>query len=409
MKRICSVLLVLALMLSMLSMLGVQSFAAALDTAYMQSCTNEFINFIKTAKGRIKTADYYLFHEKAYASGSLDIKTDFYYYPSANFIVIKSLMTYENGNVTEKRNISFTIPGKYTGYLPIDYDYSDTNAKTLQAQAKKVNMTTYDGTNASFAKTGGNSSDSQKNVNWWVNYALVTADNLAYLNGRTTYGVYSMGFCGMCDQEGRIPRTVRATLTANGEDNRIICGFCGKIIKPGKVIPRVQSVALSQTAMYYTGKVKTPTVTVKDTKGKTLKLNTDYSITYASGRKAIGKYAVKVTFKGNYSGSKTLYFTINPGKPQISKITAGKKALALKWGKVNLVSGYQIQYATNSSFTSAKSVTAKGAVTVSKTLSSLTSGKRYYVRMRSYKATTYGGEKLYIYSGWSAVKSIVVK
>ncbi|MBR0414337.1 MAG: hypothetical protein IJI67_04625 [Clostridia bacterium] len=414
MKRLLSLVLVIALMLSIVSMLGVQSAAAVkIDTAYAQSCTNDFINFMKK-KGQADTKKtYYIFNEKSESTGSEStgkwtyIPT-YYYYVANNFIQVKVQLNYEEGRVWKKRTIILTIPGKYTGTSTINYDYSDNQGNTLQAKSV-VTMATYDGTNASFDKTGGNSSDSQQSVNKWANKGFIIADNAVYNHGRTDTGIYSMGFCGMCESDAAIPRAIRATLTANGAKDSVICPFCALIRKTGTTIPHVQSVALSQTAVYYTGKVKTPTVTVKDTKGKTLKLNTDYSVSYASGRKAIGKYAVKVTFKGNYYGSKTLYFTINPGKPQISKITAGKKALALKWGKVNLVSGYQIQYATNSSFTSAKSVTAKGAVTVSKTLSSLTSGKRYYVRMRSYKATTYAGETLYIYSGWSTVKSVVVK
>jgi len=409
MKRIFSLVLAIALMFGIVSMLGVQSTAAVkVDIPYVQSCTNEFINFMKKQGSVSTNKEYYIFHEKSVASGGWTHIPTYYYYVDNNFIQIKVQMNYKEGKVWRNRTVIYTIPGKYTGTATVNYDYVDSQGSTLQAQSV-ITMATFDGTNASFAKKGGNSSDSQQNVNDWANRALIRADNAAYLNDRTTYGIYSMGFCGMCESAGAIPYTSRATLTANGEDDRIICPCCGLIRKAGKVIPHVQSVALSQTAVYYTGKVKTPTVTVKDTKGKILKLNTDYSVSYASGRKAIGKYAVKVIFKGKYAGSKTLYFTINPGKPQISKITAGKKALALKWGKVNLVSGYQIQYATNSSFTSAKTTTAQGAVTVSKTLGSLTSGKRYYVRMRSYKATTFGGEKLYIYSGWSAVKSIVVK
>ena len=45
---------------------------------------------------------------------------------------------------------------------------------------------------------------------------------------------------------------------------------------------------------------------VKDSKGKALKNGTDYKISYPKGMKNVGKYTVKVTLKGNYSGTKSL-------------------------------------------------------------------------------------------------------
>ena len=46
--------------------------------------------------------------------------------------------------------------------------------------------------------------------------------------------------------------------------------------------------------------------------GKTLVNGTDYTVTYASGRVAVGTYKVTVNMKGNYTGTKTLSFKINP-------------------------------------------------------------------------------------------------
>ena len=55
-------------------------------------------------------------------------------------------------------------------------------------------------------------------------------------------------------------------------------------------------------------------------------------------------------------------------------------------------------------FTSPKTVTVSSYKTVSKTVSKLTNGKKYYVRLRAYK--TENGAKRY--SGWSGAKSVVV-
>lgn len=148
--------------------------------------------------------------------------------------------------------------------------------------------------------------------------------------------------------------------------------------------------------------MKTPEVTVKDSAGKALKKNTDYTVTYASGRKNIGKYTVTVKMKGKYSGKKTLSFNITPTKTTISKLTAGKKSIKVKINKkTKQVSGYQIQYATSKSFNGAKTKTVTSNKTTTVTLESLKAKKLYYVRVRTYK--TIKGKKYY--SAWSAAKT----
>ncbi|MGN0523872.1 MAG: pre-peptidase C-terminal domain-containing protein, partial [Eubacterium sp.] len=90
--------------------------------------------------------------------------------------------------------------------------------------------------------------------------------------------------------------TTNATISADGK-TVYKCTVCGNTAAT-KVIPRISSVTLSGTSYTYSGKVYSPAVTVKDRTGKTLVKNTDYTVSYASGRKNVGKYAVKVTFKG---------------------------------------------------------------------------------------------------------------
>ncbi len=198
----------------------------------------------------------------------------------------------------------------------------------------------------------------------------------------------------------------KATVSKNG----VIaskCSFCGAV-KSGtsKTIYYPKTIKLSAASYTYNGKVKTPTVTVKDSKGKTFKKNTDYTVTYAKGRKNVGKYAIKITFKGNYSGTKTLYFTIKPKATSISNLTAGKKKFTVKWKKLTTqTTGYQIQYSTSSKFKSAKTVTVSKNKTTSKTISKLKGKKKYYVRIRTYK--TVGKTKYY--SSWSKAKAVTTK
>lgn len=69
------------------------------------------------------------------------------------------------------------------------------------------------------------------------------------------------------------------------------------------------------------------------------------------------------------------------------------------------ITGYQIQLATDKNFTkNKKTVTVKGYNKVSKKVTGLKGGKKYYVRIRTYK--TVGGT---YYSPWSKVKTVKVK
>ena len=83
----------------------------------------------------------------------------------------------------------------------------------------------------------------------------------------------------------------------------------------------------------------------------------------------------------------------------ITSVKAQSKAFTVKWKKKSNITGYQIQYSTNSKFKKGnKSIKIKSAKTVSKKITKLKVAKKYYVRIRTYK-----GKK---YSKWSKVKSI---
>ncbi|MGN0522782.1 MAG: fibronectin type III domain-containing protein, partial [Eubacterium sp.] len=111
-------------------------------------------------------------------------------------------------------------------------------------------------------------------------------------------------------------------------------------------------------------------------------------------------------FKGKYSGTKTLYFYIKPKSTSISSLTAGSKKFTVKWKKqATQTTGYQIQYSTSSKFSNAKTVTISKNSTTSKTISSLSAKKKYYVRVRTYKVVN--GTKYY--SSWSKAKYVTTK
>ena len=153
----------------------------------------------------------------------------------------------------------------------------------------------------------------------------------------------------------------------------------------------------------YTGKNITQSVKVKYN-GKTLKSGTDYTVSYSNNKK-VGTATVKITGKGQYGGTVSKTFKINPAKQKIQKLTAKSKAFFIDWAQKGSATGYEVQYATNSKFTGAKKLDVANNKTDKMTISKLSANKKYYVKVRSYtlvKGTKYFGE-------WSAVKSVTTK
>lgn len=172
--------------------------------------------------------------------------------------------------------------------------------------------------------------------------------------------------------------------------------------KPTTTAPKVGKVYLSQTSYVYNGKVKNPTIYVKDSKGNTIS-KSYYSVSTSSGRKNVGKYTYKITFKGKYSGSKSLSFTIKPVATSISSLSKGKKKFTVKWNKkTTQVTGYQLQYSKYSNFKNSTTKTISNNKTNSKTITTNKSKQKYYVRVRTYKVVN--GTKYY--SAWSKTKSV---
>ena len=191
--------------------------------------------------------------------------------------------------------------------------------------------------------------------------------------------------------------TAKVTITGKGN-------YTGSISKTYSIKNNFKKATISGISnKSYTGKNITQSITVKYN-GKTLKNGTDYTVS-CSNNKSIGTATVKIAGKGSYTGTITKTFKINPAKQEIQKLTAKSKAFFVDWAQKGSATGYEIQYATNSKFTSAKKVTITNNKTDTKTISKLSGKKKYYVRVRSY--TTVKGTKYY--GAWSASKSVTTK
>ena len=178
----------------------------------------------------------------------------------------------------------------------------------------------------------------------------------------------------------------KATTSEDGYYEEVeTCKDCKTELARKKVtVAKVSQMKLAAASYVYNKKTKTPAVTVKDSKGRTLALGLDYTVSYASGRKNVGKYTVKINLTGKYDGTKSFTFTIVPKKPGIKSLTPAKKSLKIKMsGKASTTGGstYKIYYKQKG--TKKWKTTTTTAQT--KTVKKLKKGKKYYVKVRAYK------------------------
>jgi ribosomal protein L32 len=184
--------------------------------------------------------------------------------------------------------------------------------------------------------------------------------------------------------------------------------YCKTVTKTFKINPKkvTPAVTLSRTAYTCTGKAQKPAVTVKI--GSAKLTSAGYQVTWPSGRINVGTYKVTVKLEGNYSGSKSVSYKINPKGTALSGLTAVKAGFKAKWKKqAAQTTGYQLQFSVSGSFPSnrQKTLIISGCGTVTKKVTKLQKKKKYFVRIRTYKKI---GKTTY-YSTWSGKKSITTK
>ena len=276
--------------------------------------------------------------------------------------------------------------------------YKNTKEATCSAMGEK----TAECSRCSYTKTADISKLEHKKVT--LKAVKATCTKTGKTNGKK---------CSLCDkilvaQEsvpalGHSKKTTvidKATTKANGKISTK-CERCGKDYGETRVY-RIQSVTLSTSKYTCDGKVKTPKVTVIDYNKDPLVKDKDYTVTYQKGRKSPGKYKVTIKFKGEYSGTTTLYFEIKLAKVSGLTATAGKAAVTLKWSAVKGADGYQVYYSTSKDG-KYKKLVSTSKVSLKKT--GLTSGKTYYFKVRAYKKT----DSATLFGSFSSVKSAKIK
>ena len=172
-----------------------------------------------------------------------------------------------------------------------------------------------------------------------------------------------------------------ATFTTDGLITKT-CAECGDVVETE--IPRASKITASATSFTYNGKVQKPTVTVKDKNGNAIS-KSYYTITYSnSSSKAAGSYTVKVTFKGNYSGTKTFTYKILPRQVSGLKVsTFNTISLKLTWTKLAEAKYYKVEYSTDGKTWK----TASTVSTNSATVKNLKAGTKYQFRVTALDST----------------------
>jgi len=227
--------------------------------------------------------------------------------------------------------------------------------------------------------------------------AVVLSDTSYYYDGQTktpSVTVYGNGLILDLNKDYRVKfDDGRKDAGIYGVTVELIGNYQGEITRYF-TIERIRetkfNATISQTSYCYDGKVKTPSVTVKDSHGNTLKLDKDYKLYYDSGRKNIGFYEVAVELIGNYSGSTTLGFTIGPKDTSAAKAKlTGHDDIKISWKKVKGAKGYNVYYkkAGASSYKKLTTTTGnpiKGDTYYCRKLN-LDDGTKYYFKVCAYK------------------------
>ncbi len=188
----------------------------------------------------------------------------------------------------------------------------------------------------------------------------------------------------------------------------------GKYLLKYQEIVKVSSITISNIKTVAVGKTfkLAASVLPGNAANKTLSWSSDNSSVAAvdsvSGlvtAYAAGTAVITATAQDGSGAQKSVSVIVKPGKVKGLKVTRSKfvkKALNVTWDSQSSVTGYQIKYARNKKFKSAKKKSSKY---IYATIKKLKKKKKYFVKVRSYVKI---GSKKY-YGAWSTVKKCKVK
>ena len=183
----------------------------------------------------------------------------------------------------------------------------------------------------------------------------------------------------------------------------------------------IEEVKITQSSkeLTWNGKNRSPGISLYNYAGEKLVKgpDSDYTISMAKNHHTVGKWTITINMTGIYEGTAKVTFNIIPKGTTLKKVTPGSKKFTATWGKQStkmsssVITGYQLQWSTSSTFASnnhTKKVKgySKTSYTIDKSVwSGIQGGKKYYVRIRTYKTTSSGT----YYSTWSNKLTVTTK
>ncbi len=200
--------------------------------------------------------------------------------------------------------------------------------------------------------------------------------------------------------------TASVTVTGKG-------GYAGTKTASFQIKRAKATLTTTAAALTLTQSAKTTAVIkAQKTDGSISLKSSDSKIVKISGTSIIplspGCATVTITAaqgKNYNAASQKVTVTVRPlPVSSLSLSSSAKGQITASWKQVNSITSYQIQYSLESTMKNAQTITAKSA-SKSAVLKKLTSGKKYYVRIRTIKAVS---NKNY-YSTWSKTASVNVK
>lgn len=190
--------------------------------------------------------------------------------------------------------------------------------------------------------------------------------------------------------------TTKATVNADGAIN-FVCADCKKVDDSPIPIPKIDSVKLSATSVYYTGVAVKPSVSVFDRKGAQLTEGKDYTLEYFN-TDVPGVATVRVTFCGKYEGYYDAKYLIDIPVTAKAAFVSNNNAIKIAWEKVPYATGYAIYVKNTSGWRLLGTTTAVSAL-----YSKLPSGTKYTFAIR---ALVIKNGKVYLSSAFKTLDTV---
>ncbi len=141
-------------------------------------------------------------------------------------------------------------------------------------------------------------------------------------------------------QHSYTSNSIKSNLTEDGY-SVTICDNCNQI-ESMQIVYHPETIALSGTEFIADGTEAIPTVSVLDAKGNKLTEDVDYIVEYDPEPISVGQHSVTVNFIGNYTGTKSLSYTVSLSHIEDISNKQTATSIQLSWTKVPSAQGYEI-------------------------------------------------------------------